>query len=62
MADHRGGKNSLSGAAKQRRGTTASRREDRRVGGSESGRQERGEQGAGRKAARTGTVNKVREG
>ena len=62
LADHREGKDRLGGAAMQRRGTTAIGRDDKRVGGGEAGRQERGVQGPGRKAERTGTVNKVREG
>ena len=61
VTDHREGKDRLGGAAMQRRGTTASSREDNRVGGGEAGRQERGVQGGGRKAAGTGTVNQMRE-
>ena len=62
VADHREGKDRLGGVAMQRQGTTASGREDGRVGGGEAVGQERGVQGTGREAARTGTVNKVREG
>ena len=62
VADHRQGKVRLGGAAMQPRGTTASGREDRTVGGGKKGRQDQGVQGTGRKAARTGTVNKVCEG
>ena len=40
VADNREVKDRLGGAAMQRRGIRASRREDRRVGGGEAGRQE----------------------
>ena len=62
MAGRRGGKDRLDGAAVQRRGATASGREETGVGGSEAGPQERGVQCTERKADRRGKVNKVHEG
>ena len=64
VADRREGKGRLGRAAKPRQGATASGREGKRVGGSEADRQELYRAGVQheRKAARTGTVDKVREG
>ena len=64
VADRREEETRLGRAAKQWQGATASRREDKRVGATEADRQAQcraGVQGE-KKAARTGTVDKGREG
>ena len=53
VADRRGGKDTLDGAAVRRRGAAASGREDRGVGSREAVGREPGVQGSGRKADRS---------